>query len=239
MAENNQIFEDLNGKGDKVFRAEHDLYKELLEFEKALEAEDKVVISRIIDFYPDNKVNTRNKKTALRLAAESTDMKVSKLRNKSDFLVSSEGTYALKYSIVENEELQLNLLGESILDPEEFILYSVKLNKYFISNLKGDFLIGQYANFNMTDFDFKAISSIDKVILFRIDNNYTTLPLGSASPEILTVDDSFLRIKIHNVNDISTVVLATSKTKDFVKMNNRIIEIPIILLEDKSLLYLY
>jgi len=243
LAEKNHIFDELKGS-DENLKHENELYKELIEFEKLNLREQKENIpsqhSNIIDFHPVAKESKNQSAPPIRLAAESSDIEVSKSLSKSNFLLSSDGKYAIKYSVKHSNEIQLQLLSDSDINVTEAILYSPVINKHFVSAINGEFVVGQYSDFDLGSFDFKAIFPKEKILVLKQGDSFSVLSANNLKvPEVLEVTSSFLRIKVSLQADMNVVVLQTAKTKDFLKLENGIVEIPIILLEQRVTLFMY
>lgn len=247
MSEENKIFDEINEKDG--LKKEQELFKELQKFEAStlLSSDSGMNKINIIDFFPieEGEKQGEKRKYPLKLAAESSKPN---LRNLSHFLISSDGKFAIKYIKRIDEEIHITILCDSDIDTDEILLYSAQLQKYFISNLKSDFVIGQYSSFNLNDFEFKAILPVEKLIIIKKDdfqpdkddkkNLFSVLSYDNKSiPEVFEKSDTIL--KINTDKNFSIAVLQTGKTKDFVMVNKQQIEIPMMLLEQKSILLLY
>jgi hypothetical protein len=244
VSEKNYIFDELNEKVRKekgIFKDEGELFREMLEFEKQRQEAHPPTPSpreggkKIIDFFPV--ADNDHARLPMKLAAESG---IQETQQKSDFLLSGDGKFAIKYSQKENNEIHLMLLADAETNTDDVILYSPKLNKYFISNLDGDFVIGQYSVFDFSQFDFKAIMPLDKIVILKKDNSFSTFSQeNSTQPEIPEIAAAFLRLKINAPNGFVIAVLSTSKTRDFLTVQNGIVEIPMMLIDDKGTILVY
>jgi len=236
LSEKNLILDDIKGAGG--LKQENELFKELLEFEKDVKKKVSNDKNKIIDFFPSAE-ETPQSIVPMRLAAESSES-ASAHQRKSDFLTSSDGKMAIKYIKKENEEIHITLLSDSEDEMQEVILHLPEIGKYFTSNLKGDFVIGQYSDFNFDKFHFKAVLPMGRIIILKNSDNFTAFSSDKLLiPEITGINNSFMFISINYDKDFSSAVLNTKKTKDFVKIENTVIELPLMLLEDKSSLLLY
>lgn len=240
MADKNHIFDEISGKGNEQ---ENKLFRELLEFEKESALADKTLLpekNNIIEFLPQESENIKRGKSLLKLAADSKGLTDEKTGKRSGFITSTDGKYAIKYSQKKDTEIHLTILTEQEHDTNDIILYSPELNKYFISNLEGDFIIGQYAVFDLNSFNFKAFLPLEKLVIIKDNKSYSIFSYnGNSKQEILEQTKSFIRLKIQSEKEIKIAAIQTVKTKDFVKMENGVIQIPLILLEDKSQILLY
>lgn len=236
MAEKNYIFDDLKGDGNSD--QENELYKELLEFEKDTSDGVSKYNINILDFFAVEE-KTSQAIIPMRLAAESSEP-VSPKQRKSNFLLSSDESLAIKIAKKENGDVNLTLLSNSENEAEEAVLYVSELDKYFISNLKGDFVIGQYSDFDLNKFHFKAVLPFSKIVILKTGNTFSVFSSDKLlTPEITGIKNPFMLLNINYGKDFSYAVLITKKTKDFMKIKNNVIELPLVLLDNKSSLLLY
>lgn len=236
MAEKNYIFDDLKGDGNSD--QENELYKELLEFEKDTSDGVSKYNINILDFFAAEEKRSQAI-IPMRLAAESSEPASPKQR-KSNFLLSSDESHAIKIAKKENGDVHLTLLSNSENEAEEAVLYVSELDKYFISNLKGDFVIGQYSDFDLNKFHFKAVLPFSKIVILKTGNTFSVFSSDKLlTPEITGIKNSFVLLNINYGKDFSYAVLITKKTKDFMKIKNNVIELPLVLLDNKSSLLLY
>jgi hypothetical protein len=235
LAEEDKIFDDIHNQRSGI-TGENQMFKEFLDFFNSESGKNEIFERKVIEFFPLNSASDEAN-TTLKLAAADNDLnKPSSLS--SGFLLSKDNTFALKYSYVNNSDLKVTLLTAENTIKQEFILYSAKLDKYFISDHQGAFSIGKYDNFRLDDFEFIAIEPRDKIRILKINNNINCL--SSSNNEFnITQSKDFTFITPKSDNEIKLGVFITTKSKDSVNIKNGSIEIPNILLEDKSLLYLY
>lgn len=236
MAENNKIFDDLNNLGSGINNENH-LFKEFLEFLEAEKTDQSNYERKIIYFGSNESSDLPEVNEPYKLAAADTNYQPN-TNQKSGFLLSKDKSYALKYSYVENSDLQISLLTSDNTIEQNFILFSRILNKYFISDKLGNFSIGKYENFNLSEFDFTAIEPIDKLQLLRISNEIIVISDNKINYQ-LKQNENFISLTPGTRSKINSCVLVTSKTKDTLNIKDSSVEIPNILLEDKLLLYLY
>jgi hypothetical protein len=237
LAEKDKIYDDISKGGKGISGEEHKLFKELLEFEKSQTKALEKHTSNIIEFFP-SEINTSTKaKLPVKLAAESS---IEKHVQKSDFIVSDDGMFAIKLSKKETEEIHLSLLAEDEEAVMDALLYSPEFNKYFISNIKGEFVVGQYLGFDLNSFRFRAILPQEKIIIIRNETNFIVYSSGRfTNPEIISQTDSLLRIKLNTEKVFSAGVIQSETAKDFVKLTEDKIEIPLILLNGKNFVIMY
>ena len=236
MAENNKIFDDLNNLSSGI-KNENQLFKEFLDYLESEKSDQSNCERKIIYFETNDRSDLPEVNEPYKLAAADTDYKAN-TNQKSGFILSKDKSFALKYSYVENSDLQISLLTSDNIIEQNFILFSRKLDKYFISDKLGNFSIGKYENFNLKEFDFAAIEPIDKLQLLRISNEIIVISENKTN-YLLQKNDNFLSLTPETRFKINSCVLITNKTKDTLNIKDSSVEIPNILLEDKSLLYLY
>lgn len=242
MAEKNKIFDDLKNLTSGINK-ENQLFKEFLNFLETEKSDQSNLDRKIIYFESDFYSDIPEINEPYKLAAADTNQKLhsnqkSHSNQMSGFLISKDKSFALKYSYVKNYDLQVSLLTSENIIEHNFILFSRKLDKYFISDKLGNFSIGKYENFNLSEFDFAAIEPFDILQLVRL-NNETVVISEKKSDYNLLPNDNFLSLTPLAGLKINSCVLVTNKTKDTLNIKDGSVEIPIILLEDKSLLYLY
>lgn len=229
----------MGSKNDSIIE-ESKLYNELLDFEKELKVEKSLIFKNIIefsDFIPKTDIEVKKE---LRFAADDISGRNISINRKSDFLLSEDGKFAIKYSKKLNEEIHLTILTESRFYNGEIILYSPSLDKYFVSNPEGDFVIGQYSTFDLKLFKFKALVPFDKIMIMFIKGRISVIPYnGYSRPEITENSETHLKINLNTSHKLNTTVLCTDKTKDLIAGEKNIVSIPKIVLSDKSILYIY
>lgn len=236
MAEINKIFDDLNNSNLGINK-EHQLFKEFLEYLNT-EKSDKIHFERkIIYFNSGYRSEFSDTFESNKIAAADSNYQA-EINHKGGFLLSKDKSFALKYSYIKNSDLQVSLLTSENLIEHNFILFSRKLDKFFISDKFGSFSIGKYENFNLSDFDFAAIEQIDKLQVLKINEEYI-VNSGIRSEYNLKITDNFITLIPEPGFRINCCVLVTNKTKDTLNIKDGSVEIPKLLLEDKSLLYLY
>lgn len=238
MAEINKIFDDISGKSEKQFSQENDLFNELKQNLESHFEDETSNVGRIIQFLPFSETGGYNNSSIVKLAADSGDTFSKKLQS-SEFLISKDGKTALKYKVVNKSVLQVDLLSGESNDIDELILYSKKLDRYFVSDLKGNYIIGQYENFQLTDFEFEAIFPFDKIKIFKSDGDLSAFSFKETDTSISDKSNDFIYLEIGSISNTRSAVIITSKTKDFLNISANRVEIPTILLEDRSFIYLY
>ncbi|MCE1165043.1 MAG: hypothetical protein LWX07_06550 [Bacteroidetes bacterium] len=233
MIEDNYIFEELENQDSGVLGDEHSLFERLKSYEKDSENTDSG--PHIIDFlkseYPE-----REKLPALKLAAESSGSDSGNF--KSEFLFSLDGKYALKFTKKLDEEIHIRLISESELNTDEVALYSSELNKYFVSNISGDFIIGQYSKFNPEELNFKALLPKTKLTLLNKEGSITVISDIGAHIENRQTD-RFIYLNLENSADFLLAVILSGNSKHIIKIDKDIIEIPSLLITEKSYIFLY
>jgi len=232
------ILDELMGSKNGGMKSEADLFNELLKFEESVKKENRLQTKNVIEFNltpsePDIKL-----KEKVILAAD--DLTKIKSDRKSDFIMSQDGKFAIKYTKKLNEEIHLSILSETENLPGEVILYSPELKKYFSSNSSGEFIIGQYSNFDLKLFNFQAIFPFDKIMIIAGRGKFSAVSYnGYTKPKIIDSKDSHLNIIMNSDTVIKTSLLLTDKTKDFTSLSENIVSVPKLILPEKSILYLY
>lgn len=238
MTEINKIFDDINNKNGKPFSEENELFEEFNKLNDPHSDNELQNENRMIDFLPYSGIENNKGTKIVKLAADSGDKFSNKLLSQ-EFLISANGEIALKYKIVNMSVLQIVLLSSNIERSSELILYSRKLDKYFISNLNGDYIIGQYDQFKLTDFEFQAIMPFDKIKLIKVSSGINAFPTNDSKVLITYKSDQFTQLDIQTSSTTIVAIIITSKTKDSLKVSGNLVEIPNVLLENNSLIYLY
>jgi len=241
MVDKNKIFEDLNASiGDSIQKKEHLLFKELLKFEKSYKKDLYPLVNNFIEFVAAEPNFENEFKPALKLAADSSKFTDGMVSKKSEFLLSRDGKYALKYLQKSKEEIQITLLTDSSMDTNEMLLYLPDIRKYYISNTYGDFLVTGYSSLRIGLMNFNAVLCFEKIIVTMEEKLFSIISCNNfSSPEIIESDDTFIKLKINGIKEYSTAVLSNESNKDFINSVNGILEIPIMLLRKKSTILLY
>ncbi len=241
MIDKNKIFEDLNSlDGDDIQKKEHFLYEELLEFEKSKKKDLLPLINNYIEFIPAEPNIECDNKPVLKLAADSFASADEMVSRKSEFLLSKDGKFALKYLQKNNEEILITLLAEHNIDTSEILLYLPDLKKYYVSNTACDFSVTGYSTLNISTLNFKAVQYFAKFVISKEGDLYSMVSYNNyANPEIVESSDTFMKVRINSEKECSVAVLINDKNKDFVNFLNGILEIPIMLLSDKTVILLY
>lgn len=236
MAENNKIFDDLNNSNLGINK-EHQLFKEFIEYLDLEKSSNRNYGRKIVYFESEYNSGLSETYESFKIAAADSNYQA-EINHNGGFLLSKDKSFALKYSYVKNSDLRVTLLTSKKIIEYNFILYSRKLDKYFISDKFGSFSIGKYENFNLSDFGFAAIEPIDKLQIFRINDEYI-VNSEIRSEYNIKIADNFISLLPESGVNINSCVLVTNKTKDTLNIRNGLVEIPKLLLEDKSFLYLY
>lgn len=237
MKDKNYIYNELKGIGGEGLQSENNLFKELLEFE--IQENRKVLPSqnRVIEFHKFDESYDANSQIPMKLAAESG---IGQKSSKSEFLISGDGKYIIKYSKRSKEEMCLTLLSEDNFVVDDVILYSPELNRYFVSNASNDFIICQYSAISLDKITFNAILPFDEIDVIKKGNSYIALSLtGYSYPEISAIKSSCLILKPNISHVFRHAVLINNKSKDFLEINGLEIEIPLMLLSEKNRISLY
>lgn len=239
MVDINKIFDDLSSEGNGIQKEENKLYKELIEFEKTLK-NSSLEDCKYIEFLPVETEIKSFEKSAHKLAADSTGS-VSELSSiKSKFLLSKDGKYAIKYSQKSKDEIIVTLMSDSGMDTGDMLLYLPDLKKYYVSNSYGDFHISGYSSLNIQSLNFQAVNYFEKIIINKLENSFAVLSYyGYCSPEIVSNNESFLKIKLNCSKDFAISVLSNELTQDFIGSSKGILDVPSLLLDKKSTILLY
>lgn len=241
MVDNNKIYEDLNASdGDDIQKNENLLFKELLEFEKLNKRDLPLLVNNYIEFILVEQQIGYSFEPSIKLAADSSVSADEKVSKKSEFLLSRDGKYALKYIQKSKEEIFITLLTDNNLDTREMLLYLPDLKKYFVSNSTGDFTVAGYSSLNIGSLNFNAVVCFEKIIISKAGDLFSMVSYNNyASPEIIEKSDIFIKVKVNSIKECSVAVLINELNKDFVNSVNGILEIPVMLLRDKTVVLLY
>lgn len=240
MEDKNYIFDELTGGKKEGIIGESNFYIEFLDFEKKLKVKKSLIIKNIIEFSDFTPKTDIEFEKGQRFAADDILERNIIINRKSDFLLSEDGRFAIKYSKKLNEEIHLTILTETKSYTGEIILYSPSLDKYFVSNSEGDFIIGQYSTLDLKLFKFRALVPFDKIMIIFIKGRISVIPYnGYSRPEITENSENHIRINLNISHELNTTVLCTDKTKDLIAAEKCIVSIPKIVLSDKSVLYIY
>ena len=112
------------------------------------------------------------------------------------------------------------------------------MNRYFVSNVTGDFIVGQYAKFNPEELNLKALFPKDKITLLRQDDVITAI---SDSELNITnrLTERFVYLNFECNKGYLLAVIISRSSKHIIKLENSVIEIPLLLIGEKSLIFLY
>lgn len=237
MEDKNYIFDELKSQGKSIRGEESKLFRELLDFEKKEKNKLLPLINNIIDFYPVESGHLQNIHIPMKLAAQSDS---GTRLNKADFLISKDGKFVIKFSRKTDEEIHITLIAENDFNVEDAILFSPELNKYFVSNLSNEYIIGQYSSFDLSALNFKAILPFEKIMLSSLNNSHSIISLTNYStPVIEEITNSFILLNPNARKEFFNAVIISDKSKDFLEIKNGLIEIPLILVSQKMHILLY
>ncbi len=241
MKEYSKVLDYINSlNGGKIGKSESNLYKELLEYEKSKSKHQQTLTEGSIEFICSDTRPDFGFSTVMRLAADSAFKTKEFAAGKSDFLVSRDGKYALKYSNKSKDEIQITLLTESELNTADMLLYMSDLNKYYISNAEGDFMLSGYSALNISKLNFTAVNYFEKIVITKYNELYSALSYnGYANSEIISISNAIIELRLNCVKAISAAVLFNDNSKDFVNLKNGAIELPVMLLSGKTQVLLY
>jgi len=242
LTENNYIYKIIKGEdvGRGELKKQREEYLEFLNFREADSNKSLSPHHNVIEFTNFEPEKSDGIKLPMKYAADSGASPADIAFKKSKFLTSNDGNFAIKYSKKLNEEIHLTVLSDCDEYSGEIILYSGIIGKYFVSNINGDFIIGQYSNFDLCKFNFKAFTPFESIIIHSDGDNITAIPLNKlATPEIIEITDINIKLKVNTGAEISNAVLKTTETKDFLKTDGIYIDIPRMLISDKAEIFLY
>lgn len=240
MNETTKIFDDLIPNKNNIETDEQKLYKELLEFEKSQKKESLPIQNRCFDFFVAEPQTNYNIRPDIRLAADSSTIDSEVNFKESKFLITNDNRLALKYIQKSKDEIQITLLLDTNFDTNEMLLYLPDLKKYYISNISGDYIITGFPAVNIRDMKFQALQMFDKIIISNEENQLSILSYNNFSnPEIIEKSDTLIKIKLNSKTELKKAVLYNEGTKDFLDTDGKIIEIPILLLQKKSIVLLF
>lgn len=242
MTENNYIFRIIKGENveSRELKRQREEYLDFIKFAEEERNKDLAPVINVIEFKSYEADKTAGLKLPVKYAADSGESTTDFAYKKSNFLTSNDGNFAIKYSKKINEEIHLTVLSDGEEYTGDIILYSEIIGKYFVSNMNGEFIIGQYFNFDLNKFNFKALIPFETVVLFSAENNFSAIPVNKlVNPEVEEITDINIRLKINSQKEFSNAVLKSRETKDFLKTDGIHVEIPRFLLVEKAELFLY
>lgn len=242
MTENNYIYKIIKGENIESgeLKKQREEYLEFVNFLEAGKAKTLSPVNNVIEFTKYEEDKSVGVKLPMKYAADSGESTTGLAFKKSNFIASTDGSFAIKYSKKINEEVHLTVLSDNDEYAGDIILYSEIIGKYFVSNMNGEFIIGQYFNFDLNKFNFKALIPFEIIVLLSEGNNLSAIPVNKlANPEVEEISDINIKLKINSRKEFSNAVLKSKETKDFLHTDGKYVDIPRMLLLEKAELYLY
>ena len=237
--DNNKILNDINNSGGEIEKEEHKLYKEFLDFHSKYKTKADISKTKIIEFIPLKNEEIDYDSDLRKYAAESTADSSNFGTIQSYFYISAENKYALKCINISENELCVNILSEEI-STQEMLLFLPELNKYYLPNENGEYIVSGASAKNLAKLNFKVYLSKEKIKIYENKKSYSLLSVNNlSSPELSVKNDSFLIIKLNKEDDFSAAAMINDKVREFVKMENGFVHIPLLFLQENSVIYLF
>lgn len=208
--------------------------------------EPEEIIKKIIVFKPDSFGEDNLSTGGMQLTTFAADSgETSKYKSDTYFYISEDDDFALKIdekAVQEDSTLTASIISEDSKDISNSILYCPETNKYFINNPKNEIILSGFKNFDYRKFTFNLIPP-KVMILFVMPkgaDQYTALTLDKDYiVNKLTMNNGEMIIGLEKSEGIKTVIMKSSKYKDFVTLNKNEIIIPKALTESKFELLIY
>ncbi len=235
----NEILNDINNSGGEIEKEEHKLYNKFLEFNSEFKTGPEIAETIIIDFIPVKNEEIDYESDLRKYAADSSEGSANTGIIKSDFYMSSDNKFALKCISVSEDELCVNVLSESN-STKEMILFLPELNKFYLPNVNGEYIISGASAKNLSKLNFKVYLHKEKIKIYEIDISYSLFSVNNLSkPDVSDKNDSFLTIKLNASDNFSVAVLMNDKAREFINLENDFVHIPLLLLNENSVIYLF
>ena len=120
------------------------------------------------------------------------------------------------------------------------LLFLPELNKYYLPNENGEYIVSGASAKNLAKLNFKVYLSKEKIKIYENKKSYSLLSVNNlSSPELSVKNDSFLIIKLNKEDDFSAAAMINDKVREFVKMENGFVHIPLLFLQENSVIYLF
>lgn len=230
---NNNEFSDFlymfrNEEKKGFLKSETELLKEFNDFLNSVSNNDSKSIK--FDFFQMQESSTDFQK----LAADSGDTLAT--FPKSYFYINNAQNIGIR--ITENSEGKCiaSIISNSAIDLDNTLLYCRQIDKFFIKGRRNDFSLG-YLKISSNQVPEFELFFLKELIFFR-DGVFSSKNSIVEITDYNCKDDKCYVNIISNFN-ISSIVIANERTKDFTDFSNGEIIIPKYLLIDKTYLYVY
>ena len=237
--DNNKILNDINNSGGKIENKEHKLYKEFLDFHLKNKTKADISETKIIEFIPIKNEEVDYEPDLRKYAAESAANGANSGIIQSDFYISADNKYALKCISVSEDELCVSVLSESS-SLKEMLLFLPELNKFYLPNANGEYIVAGASAKNLSKVNFKVYLHKEKIKIYENEKTYSLFSVNNLSkPEVTDKNDSFLIIKLNAADDFSKAALMNDKVREFIKMENGFVHVPLLLLKENSVIFIF
>lgn len=240
MAEdNNKILNDINNTGGEIEKEEHLLYKKFLKFRSKIKNNTEIAETKIIEFIPVKSEEVNYKSDLHKYAAETSAGSDNSGIIQSDFYISADNKYALKCISISDEELCVNILSETN-STRELLLFLPELNKYYLSDLNGEYIVSGVSAKNLSKLNFKVYLHKEKIKIYENGKSYSLFTVNNLfKPDVFEQNESFLIIKLNASEKYSKAALINDKVREFVNLKDDFVHIPLLLLNTNSVIYLF
>ncbi len=235
----NKILNDINNSGGEIEKEEHKLYKKFLEYRSKIKTKTDIAGTKIIEFVPLKNEEIDFEPDLRKYAAESAAYGANSGIIQSDFYISADNKFALKCISVSDDELCVSVLSESS-STKEMLLFLPELNKFYLPNVNGEYIVTGASAKNLSKINFKVYLHKEKINIYENEKIYSLFSVNNLTkPDITDKNDSFLKIKMNAADDFSTAALMNEKVREFIKMENGFIHVPLLFLKENSVIYLF
>lgn len=237
--DNDKILNDINNSGGEIEKEEHLLYNKFLEYHSKSINKTAITETKIIEFIPVKNEEVVYEPDLRQYAAESEAGSANSGIIQSYFYISADDKYALKCISISGDEICVNVLSETSSN-EEMILFLPELNKYFLPNNNGDYIITGASAKNLNKINFKVYLIKEKIKIYEDNNSYSFFAVNNlCKPDISEKNDSFIIIKLHSSELFSKAALINDKVREFLNMEDDLIQLPFLFLKNNSVIYLF
>ncbi|MFA5012010.1 MAG: hypothetical protein WC644_08670 [Ignavibacteria bacterium] len=237
--DNNKILNDINNSGGEIAKEEHNIYKKFLEFRSKYKTENEIADKKIIEFIPVKNEEVNYEPDLRLFAAESATGSHDSEMIQSNFYVSTDDKYALKCISIAEDELCVNILSD-VNSTQEMILFLPELNKYYLPNVNGEYIISGASAKNLSKVNFKVFLYKEKIKISVSGKSYSLLSVNNLTrPDVIELNTSFLIIKLNGSKNFLKAVMMNDKTREFINYSDDLINVPLLLLDNNSVIYLF
>jgi hypothetical protein len=207
------------------------------EFQKCLELKDEdETKANIISFTPHHIKSVTAKNHPLKLAAQSeAPGTVTGLT--SYFYHHPEKNIALKITVKNGNSVYASIIAEADFDLTDVLVYCIQTDKYFIASAAGEYFIGTYDKFDLSNFSFDLIKPVRKLTLYKAQNFNSAVQ--NANIQKLEVKTEGILIELSPDAEFKVIIILTGNYKDFINLKDGFIFIPKVLMNDNIELLFY